>query len=619
MRGRLAITFLSILFVSSIYAQPGPFVRTEGRNLVLGDTGQQVFLRGMGMGNYVYDGVTDPDTLLMYHDSTDFARLASYGITSVRFYMRSNTFEVAPYTYSDEAFDWLRTSARWAGEQGIHLIPVMMAIPGSVVGDPSGFWNSPDNMARLKALWAELASRFAEEPAIAGYDLLNEPTPNSPEQWINYAQELVDTIRVHDPNHMIVLEPIYGVRGPWDGDYDNPDDTWFLVDDDNTLYDVHFYRPHEYALYYFYAPDPPDWPDPRPLHMPHDARWQVGTTSNPSPPQGDTPWNWYEGNYFIVDDPDLAIGSVTLMSGHHPGRVWFDDILVTHHDSNGTLLDTVYYEPIESTNDWLYAYQSYGATITSSDTTGYGDDFSLMVEGANGYGGWSSRGARFEVEQGEVYRASGAMMAEGVPDTGFALIRLDLYSNPSGSGLITWDRGYLEAEMDRWVQFGVDNNLPINIGEFGADRDLFQGHGGQQWLEELLDVMIERDLHFTMHLYDVYHNMTDVFEIIGAALLEQGVGDPRRSPLPQRITLSSYPNPTNGKALLTLQLPRSGMLQIDLFNLLGQRIAPLQTGYFQAGQHQLPVSFDQLSSGVYLLRVEDGQGTRAVRRVMLLK
>lgn len=159
-----------------------------------------------------------------------------------------------------------------------------MAVPGSVPGDASGFWDDRENQQRLKALWVEIAERFAGESAIAAYDILNEPIPSSPDQWQQLAQEIIDTIRTVDANHMILLEPLYGVNGEWQGDYDNPDDVQFLVNDSNILYDFHFYRPKEYTHWYQYGPSKPNWPDGRLIHLPPGAAWITGTSSNPSPP-----------------------------------------------------------------------------------------------------------------------------------------------------------------------------------------------------------------------------------------------------------------------------------------------------------------------------------------------
>jgi endoglucanase len=61
------------------------------------------------------------------------------------------------------------------------------------------------------ALWREIAARYHNEPAVLGYDLLNEPiSPYSDENYLNprletFYREIVAAIRSVDPNHLVLL------------------------------------------------------------------------------------------------------------------------------------------------------------------------------------------------------------------------------------------------------------------------------------------------------------------------------------------------------------------------------------------------------------------------------
>jgi len=61
------------------------------------------------------------------------------------------------------------------------------------------------------ALWAALAERYADEPTVIGYDLLNEPIASYfDRETLNPLLEplykrIVAAIRAHDPNHIIFL------------------------------------------------------------------------------------------------------------------------------------------------------------------------------------------------------------------------------------------------------------------------------------------------------------------------------------------------------------------------------------------------------------------------------
>jgi endoglucanase len=92
------------------------------------------------------------------------------------------------------------------------------------------------NRERLKALWTAIAGRYADETAIAAFDLINEPLPQSTEGYFTYMQEVIDALRTVDGNHMIIVEEAF-----------NDDFAWQTLDETNLAYDTHFYNPWSYA------------------------------------------------------------------------------------------------------------------------------------------------------------------------------------------------------------------------------------------------------------------------------------------------------------------------------------------------------------------------------------
>ncbi len=181
------LTLFILFFASLSIAPPTDFIHVEDGQLLLGDSDEPIFLRGMGFGNFVYDRIDHPDTLFMHHDQAEFQRLADAGMNSIRFYLSYSMFEddQTPFTYNEATFDWFETNLQWAAETGIYLTPVMMRVAGQhpSSADASDFWDSDLNKARFIALWMEIATRFADESVLGGYDLINEPiTTESGEQ-----------------------------------------------------------------------------------------------------------------------------------------------------------------------------------------------------------------------------------------------------------------------------------------------------------------------------------------------------------------------------------------------------------------------------------------------------
>ena len=94
--------------------------------------------------------------------------------------------------------------------------------------------------------------------------------------------------------------------------------------------------------------------------------------------------------------------------------------------------------------------------------------------------------------------------------------------------------------------------------------------------------------------------------------------------IPKVFTLEqNYPNPFNPTTTISFSLPRDGMVSVKVFNMLGQEIATLADGYYQAGRYQvnwdaLNGSQNRVASGVYFYAVESSD-VRLVKKMVLLK
>ena len=91
----------------------------------------------------------------------------------------------------------------------------------------------------------------------------------------------------------------------------------------------------------------------------------------------------------------------------------------------------------------------------------------------------------------------------------------------------------------------------------------------------------------------------------------------------QTVLLANYPNPFNSRTHLAYRLAASGVVRLELYNVLGQRVRTLVDRFQAAGEYQ--VAWDArdgqgaaVSSGVYLTRLYYPDG-RQTRRVLLLK
>jgi len=63
------------------------------------------------------------------------------------------------------------------------------------------------------------------------------------------------------------------------------------------------------------------------------------------------------------------------------------------------------------------------------------------------------------------------------------------------------------------------------------------------------------------------------------------------------------PNPFNPFTLFELYLPQAGHIQLDVYNVRGQRVKTLTSGWRLEGEHEVSFTGTELASGVYLARL----------------
>ncbi|UCD94394.1 MAG: T9SS type A sorting domain-containing protein [Candidatus Zixiibacteriota bacterium] len=96
-----------------------------------------------------------------------------------------------------------------------------------------------------------------------------------------------------------------------------------------------------------------------------------------------------------------------------------------------------------------------------------------------------------------------------------------------------------------------------------------------------------------------------------------GIGDESNDILPASFELyQNRPNPFNPATTIAFALPEKAWVRLDVFNLLGQRVATLADGEFEAGNHEVAWNAQDAPSGVYFYRIS--AATKVLTKKMLL-
>jgi hypothetical protein len=80
----------------------------------------------------------------------------------------------------------------------------------------------------------------------------------------------------------------------------------------------------------------------------------------------------------------------------------------------------------------------------------------------------------------------------------------------------------------------------------------------------------------------------------------------------------NYPNPFNPTTNISYDVPVQGLVQLDVFDVLGRKITTLVNGEMNAGRYNVAWNASEMPSGIYFCRMQ-AENFHQVRKVVLLK
>jgi hypothetical protein len=247
----LALAFL--LCVSAASAQTWTGLKVSGQNIV-DSSGNNFVPHGFGVGEwtnteaymlewpdgngkylwyYGYTRIHSTMETLMGKDAADqywqtwntnviteadVARWESWGVNAVRLSINHHWLSPADGVYLNSGWQWIDQMIAWCKAHHIYVILCMHAAPGAqnpeLMSDTADgtphLWTQPEIYQPWTIhLWQAIAKRYATEPTVAGYDLLDEPLLSEQTPWIGgnivraFYVKTTAAIRAVDNNHII--------------------------------------------------------------------------------------------------------------------------------------------------------------------------------------------------------------------------------------------------------------------------------------------------------------------------------------------------------------------------------------------------------------------------------
>ena len=588
----------------------------------------------------------------------DFENIQSLGCDVIR--LPINLHEMTngdpDYIIDPLLFNLLDQIIDWAEELDMHLILDNHSFDPSV--------NTSTTIGTiLTRVWPQIAARYKDRSPLIYYEILNEPHGISDAVWNAIQQQVIDSIRVVDSTHTIIVGP-----AGWNS-YNNlrymP-----TYADTNLIYTFHFYDP------FLFTHQGASWTNPSMVPIsgvpfPYDP---IRMPACPPELKG----TWLEGNFnsypshgtisHVKSQIDIAARfqssrNVPLFCGEfgvyminctNADRVLWYQVVRSYLEEKNIAWTIWDYKGgfglFEMGGNDLFDYdlnvplvEALGLTAPEQkefqivpDSTGFNIYRDYMGPGINELN-WTNGGTinLYSTDS----PAAGNYCIAWTGGGQYAFLGFDF--KPNKNLIVLVNRGYalsmkirgdtpgssfdvrfvdtktadpddhpwrmrvtIDSSMVSWDNQWHDVLIPLNtFTEHGSwDNGWFEPQGDFDWT-----VVDQFNIVAEQHAFTNRHFWFDEIRIVNPA---QSIVDERPLLVTSFRLLPNYPNPFNPTTHIRYEIPTTGLVSIKLFNTLGQEVATLVDNTIQQpGMHTVSWpgtnQFGQaVSSGLYICTIQ---------------
>lgn len=235
---------------------------------------------------------------------------------------------------------------------------------------------------------------------------------------------------------------------------------------------------------------------------------------------------WDSGTLTVPADVEFATLKPAIWG--NTGSVWFDDLQMWHNNQPQTVwngdIETASNSDETQPANWFF-WSDTGVTGEWSTQNAHSGTRSLsLISTGEGFGIWTQSNWIFttpliRVQPGDTLQARGWILA---PENNGGGINIGFdYLN----GVYTYyDRARLQADMQPFIDWGIENNVLLFVGEFGA-MSAAPGDSRPNLVRDKISVMNAANLHWALWTYrdlsplsfGLYHN-TELDETLAIVL-----------------------------------------------------------------------------------------------------
>jgi aryl-phospho-beta-D-glucosidase BglC (GH1 family) len=567
---------------------------------------------------------------------SDIKALANWGFNLVRvpFHYNILTPAASPGVYLESGFAIFDSLLSWCTKYHVYAILDMHCAPGGESDqtisdyDPSvpSLWQDTAKQTRTVDIWRTIAQRYHDNPIVAGYDILNEPRwdfPNNNNQPLHdlYVR-ITNAIRVVDTVHIFFIEgnqyatDFNGLTPPWDK---------------KMAYSFHkYWNANNAASIQGYLN----------LRSSNNVPLWLGETGENSNTwftecvtlmqQYDVGWSWWTLKKFSTIN---AAMNVPITSDYQQLLNYWNGSTSTKPTATFAfnallrMADNLNYENCIVQNDMIDAMirQPYDNSIlpyASNDIPGivYFDNYDLgkITYAYNDADYENNGGTQTSWNSGNSYRNDGVDIepCNDLPTNGYDVgwinsgEWLKFTVNIAKSGTYSVDLRYASNQSGGKLVINLDGNL---ISPYPYVSIPVTG-GWQTWQTLTLQNIIMSAGTHTMQvqfLSSGFNLNYMLFSLITGTEVSQS----------NNIAFNlnqNYPNPFNPSTVIKYSVPEKSFVSLKIFNILGMEISTLVNETKNAGNYSVSFNAANLPAGIYFYSITAGKNT-AVKKMILLK
>jgi len=293
---------------------------------------------------------------------------------------------------------------------------------------------------------------------------------------------------------------------------------------------------------------------------------------------------------------------------------------------------------------WATKWSGGGGLLKSTD---YGETWDLQP----GFTGISMWGVNVQPSDGNVVIVNSYSTSPGswrsvnggaswtpisIPSSGYQVVTVDSMTQFAAQGngfykleapwfvpveLASFSAQLVDKDVIlNWVTATEINNQGFNV-EFSLDNENFAKIGFVPGFGTTTEM---KSYSFTVSDIEsgVQYYRIKQIDFDGTSTIFNSVEVTR--PVPNSFVLNqNHPNPFNPSTTISFSLPVESNVNIKLFNMLGQEVAQITEGSFQAGNHNFQFNANDLSSGAYIYTLEaqgvNGVNFKSTKKMLLLR